>query len=79
MFASFKFLHVDVLLTVYINSKIKYRSVANEVQEATVTVTEKWQTVTLKSVSREQMLRAFDAATEHYCTHRNPVLISCNA
>lgn len=34
-----------VLLTVYINFKIKYRSVANEVQEATVTVTEKWQTI----------------------------------
>lgn len=45
LFTSFKLLYVHVLLTIYINFKIKYRSVANEVQEATVTVTEKWQTI----------------------------------
>lgn len=41
LFTSSKFLYVHVLLTAYINSKMKYRSVANEIQEATVTVIEK--------------------------------------
>lgn len=41
LFISFKFLYVHVLLPVYINSKIKYRPVDKEIQEATVTVIEK--------------------------------------
>lgn len=59
-------------LTIYINSKIKYRSVANEVQEATVTVIVKRQY--LKEHLREKMLlKVSEAETEHYCTQKSSV------